>query len=88
MKTVKGYFAALVDRQLMGHAIKVALVVGTILMVINHGSAIRSGSMTRQRWQSALLTYLVPYAVNIHGQYTARSKGIKQSRREVVAKKL
>lgn len=72
--SLQGYLAALFDGQLMGQAIKVALFVGTILLIINHGQALKSGTMGRQRWISALLTYLVPYFVNIHGQYTALNK--------------
>ncbi|MGV2827979.1 nitrate/nitrite transporter NrtS [Myxosarcina sp. GI1(2024)] len=30
--------------------------------------------MTRQRWLSGFITYLVPYGVNIHGQYINRSR--------------
>ena len=72
--SVQGYLVALGDRRLMGQAIKVALLVGTVLLTINHGPALASGTMTPQRWGSALLTYLVPYAVNIHGQYTAMNR--------------
>ncbi len=74
MVSVRGYFAALVNRRMMGQAVKVALLVGTVLFTINHGPALKAGIMTRQRWISALLTYLVPYAVNIHGQYTATAR--------------
>jgi hypothetical protein len=35
---------------------------------------VRSG-MTQARWLSAGLTYLVPYAVSIHGQYMGRGSG-------------
>jgi hypothetical protein len=55
-------------------AVRVALVIGTLLFVINHGAAVRSG-MTQARWLSAGLTYLVPYAVSIHGQYMGRGSG-------------
>ncbi|MFP4104039.1 MAG: nitrate/nitrite transporter NrtS [Coleofasciculus sp.] len=48
--------------------------VGSILFMINHGSAVVQGKMTRDRWISGLLTYLVPYGVNIHGQYISRSR--------------
>ena len=71
MRFFPGYCAALRDRQLMPTALKVAAVVGTILSVINHGSALVQG-VTRSRLLSGLLTYLVPYAVNIHGQYISR----------------
>ena len=74
MKPVKEYINALTDRSLMPTAIKVALVVGTILLSINHGSALVQDKMTRERWFSALITYLVPYSVNIHGQYIRCSR--------------
>ncbi len=69
MQAIKGYFAALVNPLLAVRAVRVALVIGTLLFVINHGAAVRSGTMTRTRWISVGLTYLVPYAVSIHGQY-------------------
>jgi hypothetical protein len=53
-------------------ALKVALVVGSALFVINHGAAFVKGQMNRDRWICASLTYLVPYIVNIHGQYISR----------------
>ena len=71
MKFLQGYCAALLDRKLMPSALKVAAVVGTIF-VVNHGSALVQVQMTRSRFVSGLLTYLVPYAVNIHGQYISR----------------
>ncbi|NET84064.1 MAG: hypothetical protein F6J94_19725 [Moorea sp. SIO1F2] len=58
----------------MPTALRVALVVGSVLFVINHGSAILQRQMNRERWISGGLTYIVPYLVNIHGQYTIRSR--------------
>lgn len=69
-----GYLTALGNPRLMGTAIRVALIVGSILLAINHGSALVNGKMTRDRWLSALLTYCVPYAVSIHGQYSAQQQ--------------
>jgi len=66
---IKGYFISLFNRQLAPTAVKVALTVGTVLFIINHGNALFRGEMTRDRWISVLLTYCVPYLVNIHGQY-------------------
>lgn len=66
---LKGYFASLIDPKFVPTALKVALVVGSILFMINHGHALLTGTMERDRWISAGLTYLVPYFVNIHGQY-------------------
>jgi hypothetical protein len=74
MKPLKDYCAALIDENLMPTALKVAAMVGSILFLINHGTAVVQGKMTRDRWISGLLTYLVPYGVNIHGQYINRSR--------------
>lgn len=74
MKFIREYFRCLLDRQIMSMAIKVALVVGSVLAIVNHGSAILAGTMNRDRWISVGLTYLVPYGVNIHGQYISRKK--------------
>lgn len=56
----------------MPTALRVAAVVGSILFVINHGTALLQGEMNRDRWLSAGLTYLVPYIVSIHGQSAGR----------------
>jgi hypothetical protein len=72
MEATKGYLAALVTPYLAVRGLRVALVIGTLLFVINHGAAVRSNTMTRSRWISAGLTYLVPYAVSIHGQFMGR----------------
>lgn len=64
----------LFDPKLAPTAIKVSLIVGSILFTINHGAALVKGEMTRNRWLSGLITYLVPYSVSIHGQYTSRSR--------------
>jgi hypothetical protein len=74
MKTqfIWGYLVALGNPAMMRMAIRVAIVVGSVLFTINHGAALVQGKMTKGRWVSALLTYCVPYAVSIHGQYIAR----------------
>lgn len=71
-KLIKGYFASLVNPKLAPTALKVAVIIGSILFAINHGSAVLQGKMTRDRWISAGLTYIVPYLVNIHGQFISR----------------
>ncbi|MDM9382917.1 nitrate/nitrite transporter NrtS [Chlorogloeopsis sp. ULAP01] len=74
MKTFKEYCLCLFDKDMMPTALKVSVVVGSILFIINHGSALVKERMDRERWISAALTYVVPYLVNIHGQYISRSK--------------
>ncbi|MBD2202785.1 nitrate/nitrite transporter NrtS [Calothrix sp. FACHB-1219] len=41
---------------------------------LNHGAATIKGQISRERWISAALTYIVPYMVNIHGQYVSRAR--------------
>ncbi|MFP4132871.1 MAG: nitrate/nitrite transporter NrtS [Halothece sp.] len=68
---------ALVNPKLAPCALRVALIVGTLVFAINHGSALVRGEMTRTRWISAALTYLVPYTVNIHGQLASKKRDPK-----------
>ena len=69
----RGYVIALGDRRYAKTGIKVAVFVGTILLVINHGKAILESTMTEERWLAVGLTYIVPYLVNVHGQYSVQS---------------
>lgn len=73
---MNGFTKALIDPKLAPTAVRVALVVGSILFTINHGAALAKGEMTKTRWLSGLITYMIPYSVNIHGQFTSR-KSIK-----------
>jgi hypothetical protein len=41
-----------------------ALIVGSVLVAINHGPAILSGGLTGERLFQIFLTYLVPYTVS------------------------
>lgn len=57
-------------------SIKYAIVVGTILITINHGSALLSGDLTTTRLLQMGLTVIVPYLVS-----TASSVGaIREAR--------
>lgn len=74
MKNLKEFCLCLFNQEMMPTALKVSAVVGSILFVINHGSAVFKGEMDRERWIAAGLTYLIPYTVNIHGQFVSRSR--------------
>ncbi|NJR31770.1 MAG: nitrate/nitrite transporter NrtS [Chamaesiphon sp. CSU_1_12] len=71
---LKGYLVSLVDREFMSTGFKTALVVGSLLFVINHGLALSRGEMTGERWISVAITYLMPYLVNVYGQFSYRRK--------------
>ena len=74
---MKKFVSALLDPELAPVALRVSLVVGSALFTINHGAALVKGEMTKTRWLSGLVTYLVPYSVSIHGQHTSRRRSIK-----------
>ena len=57
--------------------LKFAVIVGTVLVCINHGDAILRGEMTATRWLKAGLTVLVPYCVSVLSSVLA----IRQQRR-------
>ncbi len=52
-------------------AVKVALVVGTLLAAINHGDKILAGTMTGSDGLKLLLTYLVPFGVSLYSAHKA-----------------
>lgn len=72
MRQLQQIRMALTRRECRSTAIRVALIVGTLLFIINHGSALLNHEMSGDRWASVVLTYLVPFAVSIHGQSTCQ----------------
>jgi hypothetical protein len=71
---LKRYLASLVDPEFISTGLKTALVVGSLLFIINHGLALSRGEMTSDRWISVAITYLMPYLVNVYGQFSYRRK--------------
>jgi hypothetical protein len=55
-------------------ALKIALIVGTLLCLINQGDIIITGEMANIHWQKILLTYLVPYGVSLYSAISALKK--------------
>ncbi len=49
-------------------SLKMALVVGTLLAIINHGYALLTGHFMLGEVWSVLLTYCVPFAVSMYSQ--------------------
>ena len=72
--TLKTYIRNLVRPDFSIAALQVALVVGSILFMINHGEAFLMGQMTQKRWVATVLSYITPYAVSIHGQSQSQMK--------------
>lgn len=57
--------------QVVRRALKVAVVVGTILVAINQGGAILAGALPAALLVKILLTYLVPYCVSTYAAVEA-----------------
>jgi hypothetical protein len=58
-------------RDIVHRATKVALIVGTLLLLINHGDALLAGQLDGRRILKILLTYLVPYGVSTYASVRA-----------------
>ena len=56
------------ERATLLFALKLALVVGTILALINHGQALVSGHFTFEQLIPMLITYCVPFSVSMYSQ--------------------
>ncbi len=66
-----GFVRLALSRQVWPRATKVALLVGTLLALINHGDAMISASITTGNLAQIVLTYLVPYAVSTYSSVGA-----------------
>lgn len=53
-------------RAVMRRAAMIALVVGTILAIINHGDRLIAGDLNGEVITKILMTYLVPYCVSTY----------------------
>lgn len=62
------------ERPTLLFSLKMALVVGTLLALINHGQAIVTGHFTSDRLLPLLLSYGVPFAVAMYSQIQAKQQ--------------
>ncbi|MBK9388236.1 MAG: nitrate/nitrite transporter NrtS [Planctomycetes bacterium] len=53
-------------RDVVRRALRVAVVVGTLLCLINHGDRLLAGSLGGRELLKIALSYLVPYAVSTY----------------------
>ena len=60
------FWALVTSGRVVKSSIKVSLIVGTVLALINHGPAIVQMSLSSDRVVQILLTYLVPYSVSTY----------------------
>ncbi len=62
------------DRHVVRRGLGYAVVVGAVLIAINHGDAIVRGHVTRGRLAEMLLTMVVPYVVSTASSVGAMRK--------------
>ncbi len=67
-RETRSFIAYCTEPDTLLRSIKTALIVGTILVLINHGSEVLSGQFAWSWVIPALVTYLVPFSVATHGQ--------------------
>lgn len=68
----RSLIAYCLERATLLFSMKMALVVGTLLALINHGQAIVTGHFTSDRLLPLLLSYCVPFAVAMYSQIQAK----------------
>ena len=59
-----GFLSLALSPRVVRRALLYALVVGAILIAINHGDALIAGHVGAERWWKMGLTVLVPYTVS------------------------
>jgi len=70
------YLAIALSNEVAVTALRLALVVGTILALINHGAEILQGTLTKGNIYQIALTYLVPYSVSTYSSVKAIQKRV------------
>ncbi|OAI06971.1 MULTISPECIES: nitrate/nitrite transporter NrtS [Methylomonas] len=68
---ISGWFKIALQKNILTRAIKIALVVGSILMLINHGDVMLSDGLSIKEYIKITLTYLVPYCVSTYSSTEA-----------------
>ena len=66
MSDAQSWIAVSRRRDIVTRSLRVAAVVGTILVTINYADKILSGTLSQTDWIKMLLTYCVPYCVSTY----------------------
>lgn len=69
------WWAVAASGSVVRRALKTAMLVGTILIAINHGDALLTGDLGAGRLAKILLTILVPYLVSTTSSVAATLEG-------------
>ncbi len=76
---MKRFFILARKPEVVVRAVKVALIVGTALTLINQGERLIAG--LAPNWIKMVLTYLIPYCVSTHGAVTAMRDRSRRKRK-------
>lgn len=68
---MREWFAIACSASVVRRSCKVALVVGTVLVAINHGDHLLAGRLAALDWLKIGLTYCVPYCVATYSATSA-----------------
>lgn len=66
--TLADYRQSLRNPAFVPQALRMALIVGSLVFAINHGKALMQNEMNRDRWLAGALSFVTPYLVSIYGQ--------------------
>lgn len=66
--TLTDYRQSLRNPAFVPQAVRMALIIGSLVFSINHGRALLQNEMTRDRWLAGALSFVTPYLVSIYGQ--------------------
>ncbi len=72
------------ERDTLVRSLKTALLVGSVLGVINHGPALLAGHFTMDQLAPLFITYLVPFSVATYGQIQGKRQRDRVHRRQAV----
>lgn len=68
---MKSWLRVAARRDVMRRSLRVSLLVGTILIVINQGDRLLNGELSLEIALKMLLTYLVPYGVSTYASVSS-----------------
>jgi hypothetical protein len=71
---VRRYFRYVAERDTLVRSLKTALVVGTVLGLLNHYPALLARSLPPAEAVQIVLTYLVPFSVATYGQVMGKAQ--------------
>ena len=71
MKKPQAKLKLLLSPDIVARSLRISLVVGTILVLINHLDSLIAGTVNGALAGKILLTYMVPYAVSSYSSYCA-----------------